>query len=98
MLEAAYPHRTHGASQVRELSPLVDAISSSIEKIDAAYYLLEDMYAQVGGSFTQSFTLALVPILLGQLVNLDSRSSLDSGFQGCIFWHGSICGAAASVL
>ena len=43
-----YPEQPEAVDFSRPLAQLVDAVAESAADVDAAYYLLEEMHAQVG--------------------------------------------------
>ncbi len=51
-LHSVYPDRSEAVDYDRALSQLVDLIALSAASVDSAYYVLEEMHAQVRGRFT----------------------------------------------
>ena len=46
-LQMVYPDQAEAVDYSRALAQLVDAIAESASEVDNAYYLLEEMHAQV---------------------------------------------------
>ena len=51
-LHSVYPDRPEAVDYDRALSQLVDLIGASAASVDNAYYVLEEMHAQVRDWFT----------------------------------------------